>query len=133
MSNTTFAPFPIPVVTPNGSGYVVYVSKNPNWENDEICVAMDEDGQWRHYNSGQIKSWKNATYGIGTSKSCTSIEVDIPDPIPYKWDIGWTEELYDLFAIELEKMVRHSLDNLDQFRIRFHTVLKVFKEKHNLK
>jgi len=34
------------------------------WENDEVCVALDDGGQWRHFNTGQIQSWHNATYGI---------------------------------------------------------------------
>lgn len=60
-----FAPFPMPVITPLGNGYVIYIKSNPIWENDEICVAMEEDGQWRHFNSSQIKTWKNETYDIG--------------------------------------------------------------------
>lgn len=64
----TFAPYPIPVITPEGGGYVMYVESNPMWENDCITVALCEGGQWRHFNSGQIKSWHNATYGIFKSK-----------------------------------------------------------------
>jgi hypothetical protein len=64
----TFAPSPIPVMTPLGSAYVIYITSNPIWENDEITCAMEEDGQWRHFNSSQIKSWKNETYDIGKNK-----------------------------------------------------------------
>lgn len=59
-----FSPFPIPVVTPLGEGYVIYVESDPIWENDCVTVALCEGGQWRHFNSGQIKSCKNLTYGI---------------------------------------------------------------------
>lgn len=55
---------PIPVVTPLGNGYVVYIKSNGLWENDEVTVAMCEDGQWRHFNTGDIKAWNNQTYGI---------------------------------------------------------------------
>ncbi len=58
----TFAPYPIPVITELGDGYVVYVRSNTTWENDEVCVAMCNDGQWRHFNTGQIKSHHNGTY-----------------------------------------------------------------------
>lgn len=34
------------------------------WENDEACIAMEEGGQWRHFQTGQIKAWNNLTYGI---------------------------------------------------------------------
>lgn len=59
-----FAPNPIPVVTPLGEGYVVYIESNPVWENDCVTVALCEGGQWRHFNSSQIKSCKNLTYDI---------------------------------------------------------------------
>lgn len=59
-----FPPFPIPIVTPLGDGYVVYVETNPTWENDSITVALCDGGQWRHFNSGDIKSFHNSTYGI---------------------------------------------------------------------
>lgn len=54
----------IPVVTPLGNGYAIYVKSNGMWENDEVCVAMEAGGQWRHFNTGQIKSFHNETYGI---------------------------------------------------------------------
>lgn len=60
----TFAPFPIPVVTPLGDAYIVYIETNPIWENDCITVALCDGGQWRHFNSGDIKSFNNSTYGI---------------------------------------------------------------------
>lgn len=62
----TVLEIPIPVVTPLGDGYVVYIRENGMWENDEVCVAMMNDGQWRHFNTDQIKSWHNGTYDINT-------------------------------------------------------------------
>lgn len=63
-----FAPYPIPVVTPLGDAYVVYVKCNMMNENDEVCVALKEGGQWRHINSGDVKSFHNETYGIKKSQ-----------------------------------------------------------------
>lgn len=65
----SFPDNPIPVITPLGPGYVVYVKSNGMFENDEVCVAMDDDGQWRHFNTGQIKSYRNETYGINKQKT----------------------------------------------------------------
>jgi hypothetical protein len=56
---------PIPVVTPIGNGYAIYVTHNGMFEDDEWAVAMESDGQIRHFVSSQIKIWFNATYGIG--------------------------------------------------------------------
>lgn len=55
---------PIPVVTPIGDGFAIYVKSNGMFEDDEWCVAMCEDGQVRHFVSSQIKLWHNKTYGI---------------------------------------------------------------------
>lgn len=59
-----FADRPIPVVTPLGEGYVVYIESSSLWENDCITVAMCDGGQWRHFSSADIKSHHNATFGI---------------------------------------------------------------------
>lgn len=59
---------PIPVITPLGEGYAIYVTRNGMFENDEVCVAMCEDGQWRHFNTSQIRSYHNRTYGIEKKK-----------------------------------------------------------------
>lgn len=67
----TFANFPIPVKTPLGDAYVVYVESSPIWENDCVCVALEADGQWRHFTTADIKSYKNLTYGVGKEKTST--------------------------------------------------------------
>lgn len=64
-----FAPNPIPVITPEGGGYVVYIKSNGMMENDEVCVALLDGGQWLHFNTSQIKSWHNATYDLLKTKS----------------------------------------------------------------
>lgn len=55
---------PIPVYTPLGPAYAIYVTANGMFENDEFTCAMLADGQIRHFNSDQIKMWHNKTYGI---------------------------------------------------------------------
>lgn len=64
MSEIVFPPYPLPVVTPLGDGYVVYIKCNGMYENDEVCVALREEGQWRHFNTSQIKMYHNGTYDI---------------------------------------------------------------------
>ncbi len=63
-----FPPTPIPVVTPLGDGYVVYVTDGGMGENDCVTVAMCDGGQWRHFVSSDIKSFHNSTYGIQKKK-----------------------------------------------------------------
>lgn len=56
---------PIPVIVEGlGNAWVVYVKDNGMFEDDEVCVALMDGGQWRHATTSQIKSWNNSTYGI---------------------------------------------------------------------
>jgi hypothetical protein len=55
----------IPVVTPLGDGYALYVTSGGGYENDEWCVALCKGGQVRHFTSADIRIYFNATYGIG--------------------------------------------------------------------
>ena len=55
---------PIPVATPLGNGYVLYVKENGMWENDVFTVVLEEGGGIKHFTSEQVKVWKNATYNI---------------------------------------------------------------------
>lgn len=64
----TYPPYPLSVITPLGEGYVVYVNDNNLWENDEVCVALCDGGQWRHFSTSDIKSFHNSTYGIQKQK-----------------------------------------------------------------
>lgn len=59
---------PIPVVTPMGDGYAVYVESSGMYENDVWTVCMCEDGSIKHFNTSQLKMWQNATFGIKKGK-----------------------------------------------------------------
>ena len=59
---------PIPVITPHGEGYAIYVSESGNLDNDCFCVASCEDGQLRHYSTMQVKISPNNTFGINIKK-----------------------------------------------------------------
>jgi hypothetical protein len=54
---------PIPVVTPMGDGYAIYVRDGGTFENDIWCVALS-DSTIKHFRIDQIKIWKNATFDI---------------------------------------------------------------------
>lgn len=60
---------PIPVITPHGDGYAIYVSNSYTWDNDVWAVASCEDGQIRHYNTLQLKISPNHTFGINIKKN----------------------------------------------------------------
>ena len=60
----TFAPHPIPVTTPLGDGYILYITPGGMYENDEITVVILDGGHIRHFESDQVKIWVNSTYGI---------------------------------------------------------------------
>ncbi len=55
---------PIPVVTPLGNGYAIYVSNGGTFENDIWAVALEEGGRIMHFRSDQIKIYKNSTFDI---------------------------------------------------------------------
>jgi len=55
---------PIPVVTPLGDAYAIYVRSNGQFENDEVLCALKDGGQWRHFLTSDIKSYHNETYQI---------------------------------------------------------------------
>ena len=60
----TFSPYPIPVTTPLGDGYLLYVKSNNMFENDEFAIVLCNGGDIKHFNSSQVKIWHNATYDI---------------------------------------------------------------------
>jgi hypothetical protein len=60
----SFPPYPIPVTTPLGDGYILYINPGGMYENDEITVVLLEGGHIRHFESDQVKIWVNSTYGI---------------------------------------------------------------------
>ena len=58
---------PLPVVTPLGNGYVLYVRDGGTWENDVFAVVLLDGGKLLHFRSDQIRIWKNETFGITPS------------------------------------------------------------------
>ena len=54
----------LPVVTPVGAGYAIYVRDGGTWENDVWAVALEEGGQVLHFRSDQIRVHANATFDI---------------------------------------------------------------------
>jgi hypothetical protein len=54
---------PVPVVTPLGDGYAMYVRDGGTWENDVWCVVL-LDSSIKHFRIDQIRIWKNGTFGI---------------------------------------------------------------------
>jgi hypothetical protein len=59
---------PIPVVTPLGCGYAIYVTNGGTFENDIWTVALEEGGKVMHFRSDQIRLYKNATFDIGSKE-----------------------------------------------------------------
>lgn len=55
---------PIPVITPLGSAYAIYVTNGGTFENDIWTVALEEGGHVRHFRSDQIMIHSNATFDI---------------------------------------------------------------------
>lgn len=55
---------PIPVVTPLGDGYVIYVTNSGMFENDVWTVVLQDGGKIKHFATEQIKVYKNATFDI---------------------------------------------------------------------
>lgn len=60
---------PIPVVTPLGNGYAIYVRDCGTFENDVWAVALEQGGDIKHFRSDQIKLYKNATFNIVCSEN----------------------------------------------------------------
>jgi hypothetical protein len=60
----TFPPRPIPVTTPLGDGYILYITPGGMLENDEITVVLLNGGEIKHFTSNQVRVWKNSTYEI---------------------------------------------------------------------
>jgi hypothetical protein len=55
---------PLPVVTPMGNGYAIYVRDGGTWENDIFAVVLEKGGTIKHFTSEQINMWQNATFDI---------------------------------------------------------------------
>jgi len=55
---------PIPVVTPLGEGYAIYIRDGGTFENDIWCVTLKNGGEVKHFTTKQIKIWLNGTFEI---------------------------------------------------------------------
>lgn len=55
---------PIPVITPLGGGYAIYVRNGGTFENDIWAVVLEDGGHVRHFRSDQITIHANATFDI---------------------------------------------------------------------
>jgi len=55
---------PIPVVTPMGEGFVLYIKENGMHENDVWTVVLKNEGVVIHLLTNQIKVHYNNTYDI---------------------------------------------------------------------
>ena len=58
---------PIPVVTPIGGAYAIYVTNGGIFENDIWTVVMEDGGNILHFRSDQLKMYQNATFDIKKS------------------------------------------------------------------
>lgn len=54
---------PLPVVTPLGEGYALYVQSGGTFENDIWAVVLD-DARILHFRSNELRYVGNATFGL---------------------------------------------------------------------
>jgi len=59
-----FAPYPIPVTTPLGDAYLIYVQSSEMFEYDVWTCCLCEGGDVKHFSTDQINIFKNATFNI---------------------------------------------------------------------
>jgi len=57
---------PMPVVTPMGNGYAIYVRESGTFENDVWAVALEAGGKILHFRVDQLRMYKNSTFDINT-------------------------------------------------------------------
>lgn len=55
---------PIPLITPHGDAYAIYVESGGMLENDIITCVLCNSGEIKHYNTSQLKISKNGTFDI---------------------------------------------------------------------
>lgn len=60
---------PIPVVTPLGDGYAIYVQSSGTFENDIWCVAIKDGGKLYHFTTDQLLMCCNGTFNIKKAKN----------------------------------------------------------------
>lgn len=59
---------PIPVTTPKGDGWLLYVRDGGNWSNDIFAVVLEEGGHLLHFRSDQLRMFRNATFDIANDE-----------------------------------------------------------------
>jgi hypothetical protein len=59
---------PIPLITPHGEGYAIYVESGGVFENDIFTCVLKETGEIKHYNTSQLKMVNNGTFDIKKTK-----------------------------------------------------------------
>jgi hypothetical protein len=60
---------PVPVLTPLGGGYAIYIRDGGTLENDIWTVVLEGDGAIKHFRTDQIKVYRNATFDIATENN----------------------------------------------------------------
>lgn len=60
---------PIPVTTPIGYGYLLYVRDGGTYCNDIFAVVMEKDGVIRHMRTDQFAILRNDTFDIENPKA----------------------------------------------------------------
>jgi hypothetical protein len=55
---------PMPVITPLGDGYAIYMRDGGTFENDIWTVVLEKEGRVLHFRTDQLKMYKNATFDI---------------------------------------------------------------------
>lgn len=60
---------PIPVITPLGGAYAMYVTSGGTFENDIWTVVLENGGNILHFRSDQIRVYKNATFDIKSNEN----------------------------------------------------------------
>ena len=55
---------PLPLITPHGNAYAIYVESGGIYENDVITCVLCETGEIKHYTTEQVRVCKNGTFDI---------------------------------------------------------------------
>jgi len=55
---------PVPVKTPLGYGWMMYVRDGGTWSNDVFAIVLEKDGVIRHLRSDQFAVLRNPTFDI---------------------------------------------------------------------
>jgi hypothetical protein len=63
---------PLPVITPLGDAYAIYVTSGGTFENDIWTVVLENGGNILHFRSDQIKMYKNATFDIKENENSSN-------------------------------------------------------------